>query len=207
MDDRRTDGGRQKLIGQLETYRPWNEQEEKDRELILECLKSQKDIFTRENRIAHMTASAWVVNETRTRVLMIYHNIYDSWSWLGGHADGEENLLDVALREVREESGTEKVRPLSDDIFSLEVLTVDGHVKRGQYVSSHLHLNITYLLEASEEESLKIKPDENSGVAWFGLREAVEASSEPWFREHIYKKLNERLKIWEKDKKEKKGHV
>lgn len=141
-----------------------------------------------------MTASAWVVNRTRTKVLMIYHNIYDSWSWLGGHADGEKNLLSVAVREVQEESGIREVRPVSGDIYSLEALTVDGHVKRGQYVSSHLHLNVTYLLEASEEDSLKIKPDENSGVSWFGLEEAVEASSEPWFREHIYKKLNEKLK-------------
>lgn len=194
MNDGRTDGGRQKLIRQLEAYRPRNEQGEKDRELILQCLKEQNDIFTRDNRIAHMTASAWVVNEARTKVLMIYHNIYDSWSWLDGHADGEENLQAVALREVREESGIEEVHPLSDDIYSLEVLTVDGHVKRGQYVSSHLHLNITYLLEASEKEKLKVKPDENSGVAWFGIQEAVEASSEPWFREHIYTKLNERLK-------------
>ena len=99
----------------------------------------------------------------------------------------------VALREVQEESGIQKVHPVTEDIYSLEVLTVDGHVKHGAYVSSHLHLNVTYLLEASEKESLHMKPDENSGVAWFGLEEAVEASSEPWFRERIYPKLNERL--------------
>ena len=141
----------------------------------------------------HMTASAWVVNKARTKVLMVYHNIYDSWSWMGGHADGEEDLLSVALREVQEESGIRQVHPVTEDIYSLEVLTVDGHVKHGAYVSSHLHLNVTYLLEASEEESLHMKPDENSGVAWFGLEEAVKASSEPWFRERIYPKLNERL--------------
>mgnify|MGYP002237558723 CR=1 FL=1 len=51
-----------------------------------------------------MTASAWVVNKDRSKVLMIYHNIYNSWSWLGGHADGETDLLAVAIREVREEA-------------------------------------------------------------------------------------------------------
>jgi len=182
------------IIHQIEKYRPYNEQEEKDKEFILQCLREQKNIFSRDNRMAHMTASAWVVNEDRTKVLMIYHNIYDSWSWMGGHADGEEDLLAVALKEVREESGIQNVCPLTEDIYSLEVLTVDGHVKRGQYVSSHLHLNVTYLLEASEEESLKVKPDENSGVKWFGLEDAVKASSEPWFREHIYSKLNEQLR-------------
>lgn len=184
------------LLHQIEQYQPFNEQEVHDKEVILQCLREQEDIFTRENRMAHMTASAWVVNRERTRVLMAYHNIYDSWSWLGGHADGEADLLAVALREVREESGISQVHPVSDEIFSLEVLTVDGHVKRGTYVSSHLHLNVTYLLEASEEECLHKKPDENSDVAWFGLQEAVEASSEPWFRERIYSKLNEKLKLF-----------
>ena len=182
------------LIQQLERYKPWNEQEERDRLLILQCLREQKDIFTRSNRLAHMTASAWVVNPDRSRVLMAYHNIYHSWSWLGGHADGETDLLSVAIREVQEESGICHVRPVSEEIFSVESLTVDGHVKRGEYVSSHLHSNVTYLLEASDEESLSIKKDENSGVAWFTPEKAVEASTEPWFQEHIYRKLNAKLK-------------
>lgn len=185
---------RYNLISQIERYYPWNEQEEKDRQLILRCLREQEDIFLRENSWAHMTASAWIVNPPRTKVLMAYHNIYDSWSWLGGHADGEEDLRKVALREVQEESGIRKANPVTDDLFSIEVLTVDGHWKRGSYVSSHLHLNVTYLVEASEDEMLSMKPDENSGVAWFGLEEAVEASTEPWFKEHIYRKLNEKLK-------------
>ena len=91
------------LLGQLEQYRPFNEQEERDRDILLRCLREEGDIFTRDNAMAHMTASAWVVNRERTKVLMAYHNIYHSWSWLGGHADGETDLLAVALRTV---SGT-----------------------------------------------------------------------------------------------------
>ena len=77
--------------------------------------------------------------------------------------------------------------------FSLEILTVDGHEKKGVYVPSHLHLNVTYLLEADEDDALSVKPDENSGVAWFSLDGAVAASTEPWFQERIYGKLNEKL--------------
>ena len=127
---------------------------------------------------------------------MAYHNIYNSWSWLGGHADGEADLLQVAIREVREESGVSFVEPLTEDIFSIEVLTVDGHEKRGAYVPSHLHLNITYLLEASENEETRIAEEENSGVKWFPLSEAVAASSEEWFRERIYTKLNQKLNLF-----------
>lgn len=183
------------LIQKIEGFIPYNEQERRDKTEILNQLKNQPDIFLRENRIAHMTASAWVTNIKRDKVLMIYHNIFDSWSWLGGHADGEQDMLKTAVREVREESGIKTVKPVFEDIFSLEILTVDGHEKRGEYVGSHLHLNITYLLEADENDTLEIKPDENSGVKWFGLEEAVSASTEPWFQERIYKKLNEKLRL------------
>ena len=175
-------------------YRPWNEQEERDRQVILDYLDRNPDAFLRSNLIAHMTASAWVVNRERDKVLMVYHKIYDSWSWTGGHADGDEDLLSVALREVREETGVEHVRPVSRQIYSLEVLTVDGHEKHGAYVPSHLHLNLTYLLEADERDSLHICEAENSGVRWFSPEEALAASSEPWFVQRIYRKLNEKLK-------------
>ena len=182
------------LLAQLEGYAPWTEQEARDKAVLLTMLRSGQDLWTRENETAHLTASAWVTDPTRTRVLMCYHNIYHSWSWLGGHADEDRDLLGVALREVGEESGLASVRPVSEDLFSLEILTVDGHEKRGRYVPSHLHLNITYLLEADDTETLAVKPDENSAVGWFGLDEAVAASSEPWFRERIYAKLNAKLR-------------
>lgn len=182
------------LMEQLSAYIPYNEQEARDRALLLECLRREPDVMTRQNPLAHFTASAWIVNPTRTRVLMVYHNIYHSWSWLGGHADGERDLAAVALREVREESGATGVRLALPGIFSIESLTVDGHEKRGAYVSSHLHLNVTYLIEADEGGPLAVKADENSAVRWFGLDEAVAASTEPWFQARVYRKLNEKLR-------------
>ena len=107
----------QKLIDQIEKYKPYNEQEEKDKILILDWIRNNKNAFLRENTVAHMTASAWVVNKERNRVLMVYHNIYNSWSWLGGHADGETDLLSVAVREVKEEAGISNVHPVSEEIF------------------------------------------------------------------------------------------
>ena len=98
---------------EIAAYVPWNEQEEKDKALILRFLYQNPDAFLRENRLAHMTASAWVVNPARDKVLMVYHKLYDSWSWTGGHADGERDLLAVALREVREETGVCHLRALS----------------------------------------------------------------------------------------------
>lgn len=181
------------LLETIRNYRPYNEQEEKDREEMIRRLENKEELLTRDNRSAHFTASAWIVNKEKTKVLMAYHNIYDSWAWLGGHADGEEDLLKVALKEVKEESGLDAI-PLSSDIFSLEILTVDGHMKNGEYVSSHLHLNVTYLLEGDEYAAIRNKDDENKAVAWFDLDEALLKSSEPWFVEHIYRKLNDKLR-------------
>ena len=182
-----------KIVEEIKKYRPCNEQEQRDKAVILAFLENNEDAFLRSNLLAHMTASSWIVNPERTKTLMVYHNIYDSWSWTGGHADGETDLLSVALREAREETGIAHVRPVSPEIFSLEVLTVDGHEKRGEYVPSHLHLNVTYLLEAEESDTLHICKEENSGVAWFTLEKALKASTEPWFVERIYKKLNGKL--------------
>ena len=179
------------LLEQITAYRPWNEQEEQDRKELLRRLQSGEELYSRDNCAAHLTASAWVVSPDRRQVLMAYHNLYDSWAWLGGHADGDHDLLAVALREVREESSLTKVRAVSPDIYSLEILTVDGHEKHGKYVSSHLHLNVTYLLGAMDHE-LRQKPDENSGVAWFTPEEALKASTEPWMVRRVYSKLTQR---------------
>ena len=177
----------------IEGYAPDCEQEVQDRRMMLTYLTLfPDDILTRQNEIAHFSASAWVVNPQRDRVLMLYHNIYKSWAWPGGHADGEENLLGVALREVKEETGVERLRPVTEQLYSLEILTVNAHIKRGKYVVPHLHLNLTYLLEADDSQNIRSKPDENSAVRGFGLDEAVEASTEPEMRV-VYRKLNEKL--------------
>lgn len=183
----------EKLRQMLLAYRPGCEQEETDRRIMLELMETRRNLLTRENSTAHFTASAWLVNADRTKVLMVYHNIYQSWSWTGGHADGQADLLQVARREAMEETGLKQIRTVSEEPFSLEILTVDGHIKKGNYVSSHLHLNLTYLLEADEREELSVKPDENSGVRWFLLEEALRACTEPWMVRWIYAKLNGRL--------------
>jgi ADP-ribose pyrophosphatase YjhB (NUDIX family) len=181
------------LYQEIESYIPYNEQEEHDRVVMLSFMKNNPDYLMRSNRMAHFTASSWVVNSMKTKVLMIYHNIYNSWSWTGGHADGEEDLLNVAMKELCEETGIKRARLFSNGIFSLETLTVDGHVKRNKYVPSHLHMNMTYLIEADENDLLFIKPDENSGVRWFTFEEMVKAVSEPWMLQHVYRKLNEKV--------------
>ncbi len=183
------------LKKQIQAYQPNNEQEAKDKSVILKYIDTFNDLLSRENELAHFTSSSWIVNKDRTKAVMIYHNIYNSWSWTGGHADGDANLLAVAIREAKEETGLENIKPVSEDIYSLEIVCVNGHVKRGKYVASHLHINITYLLEADETEPLRIKQDENSGVKWVNIEDTIALSSEPCMWD-IYRKLNEKLNAY-----------
>ena len=180
---------KEKLIRQIQNFQPCNQQETTDKALMLNLLSEDTDLSRRENLMVHLTASAWVVNPQRTKVLMAYHNLYKSWAWLGGHADGNFNRAAVAEKEAREEAGLREVHLVSDEILSPEILTVNGHEKKGTYVPSHLHLNCTYLLEADPDALIRSKEDENSQVGWIDFDDIVNKSSEPWFVERIYSKL------------------
>ena len=182
------------LLQDIDNYKPYNEQEEADRTVMLQFMKKNSDFLERENKIAHFSTSIWTVNNERTKTLLVYHNIFNSWSWIGGHADGVEDLRSVALRELQEETGVAHATLISPDIFSLEIIVVDGHIKKGHYVPSHLHLNVTYLAEADENETLTVNRDENKAVQWWPLEDVLTVSTEPWMVEHVYKKLIEKCR-------------
>ena len=183
----------QDLERMIRQYAPKCEQEEADRERMLEYIAMfPGNILTRENNLCHFTASGWVTNHEHTKVLMIWHNIYRSWAWTGGHADGEADLLSVARREVGEETGLIQIEPVYREPVTLEILTVPGHIKRGAFVSPHLHLNLTFLFCADDKAVLREKPDENSGVRWFSPDGALQNCSEPMMLP-IYRKCNASL--------------
>ena len=107
------------LRKKIEEFIPFNEQEEKDKIQFLEFIDSFDDTLTRDNIFGHFTASAFVVNKERNKMVVVYHIINDGWIYPGGHADGEEDLLKVAVREVEEETGL-KVRVLDDNIYAID---------------------------------------------------------------------------------------
>jgi len=181
------------IISLLNTYSPFNEQESEDLKIILSYVRKSRECLFRSSP-AHITVSAVVINPEHTKLLMAYHNIYQSWAWLCGHADGNDNLIEVAMKEAQEESGLDQVTPVSNEIFSIELLPVSGHIKNGKYVSSHLHLNITFQFEANEQAELSHNPDENSAVKWIPLEQVSAATSEPWMDQWIYRKLIQKIR-------------
>ncbi len=178
----------------IEKFISYNEQEQVDKKIMLDYIRDFNDTLTRQNEYGHFTSSAFVLNKERTKMLMIYHKIYNSWAWVGGHSDGDSDLLYVAMKEAKEETGIKNVAPISNNIYSLEIINVNGHEKRGKYVGSHVHLNVTYLLEKDENEEIHIKEDENSGVKWVPIDEVLNVTSEIWVRDRVYTKIIEKMK-------------
>lgn len=180
------------LREEIENYITFNEQEEKDKNQFLKFIDSFDDVLTRENIFGHFSSSAFIVNKERTKMLVVYHIINDGWIYPGGHADGENDLLSVAVREVNEETGL-KAKVLNNSIFGIQSAPVKGHVKRGNYVSAHIHFDVIYLMEADDTIPLIYKEDESKGVKWVSFEEATDETMCDFIRP-IHEKLIKKLK-------------
>ena len=166
--------------------------EAQEQKMMLALIAREGDaILHRESDAAHMTASSIIVNRSRTKTLMAFHRIYNSWAWTGGHADGESDFEAIARREAEEETGIRGLRRIGVGIASLEILPVWAHVRRGKHVGSHLHLNVSYLFEADDTLPLRAAPDENSAVGWIAVDDLDKCVSEPPMLP-IYKRLLKR---------------
>lgn len=176
---------------QIQDFIPYNEQEERDKEYYLKFIDNFEDILTRDNLFGHFSASAFVINKDRTKTLVVYHIINDGWIFPGGHADGEKDLLSVALREVEEETGL-KAKVLDENIFAIQAAPVKGHVKRGKYVPAHIHYDVLYLVEADDTQALSFREDESKGVKWIDLKDATSSEFVDWVRP-VNKKIIEKI--------------
>lgn len=180
------------FIEELKTYVPTCEQEEMDKRVFLDCIEKYDNVLTRDCSVCHFCSSAFIINKEHTKVLCIYHNIYNSWCWVGGHADGDDDLEYVAKKETTEETGLTNIKVLGT-LAAIDSLCVHSHIKRGKFVSSHLHLNYTYIIEADEKDKIRILPDENSKIGWLEFDELLEKSTEKHMIP-VYKKLIAKIK-------------
>ena len=182
------------LLADVEAFEPTSRREEMEKNIILNFIRqNKKDVLLRSNVIAHMTSSSMIFDASMTQVLMAYHNIYKSWAWSGGHADGDGDLMAVAIREAGEETGIDKLTPITKDMVSLDILTVPAHEKHGEPVNAHLHLSACYGFFADPLTPLRIKPDENSRVGWLPLDKLDAYVSEPEMLP-IYHKIIDRVR-------------
>jgi 8-oxo-dGTP pyrophosphatase MutT (NUDIX family) len=180
-------------IEQIAAFVPCNAQERSDKALIQQwIMQYPHNILLRDNQMAHITSSGLIMNPSLTHMLMVHHNIYNTWTWTGGHADGQSDLLQIAIKEAKEETGLAVVTPYCPDILSLDILPVYGHMKNGHYVSAHLHLSAAFLLIADTDKPLAVCLGENSAVRWVPWDKVPGYSNEP-FMITIYQKMLQRI--------------
>lgn len=119
---------------------------------------------------------------------MVHHNIFNAWSLPGGHADGEKDLIGVAMSEISEETGLKSINPITDKIISLDILPVYSHIRKEKHIKSHLHLSVIYAFEADVNDEVVVKLDENSAVKWIPLDEIDDYSNE-FHMKKVYSKI------------------
>jgi 8-oxo-dGTP pyrophosphatase MutT (NUDIX family) len=129
-------------------------------------LLNHADAFQRHHLPGHITGSSWILDQSKKHVLLVHHGTLNKWLQPGGHADGEEDVLNVALREAQEETGLKNFKLLQEEIFDLDIHPIPA---RGGF-PDHLHYDIRFLFEANIQEKI-IVSDESHDVSWLALRQ------------------------------------
>ena len=141
---------------------------------MLSFIENDTNHFSRTNHHGHFTGSAWIINPDKSKILMTHHKKIGKWLQLGGHADGESDLLKVSQREAIEESGINNFVTISNEIFDMDIHEIPPIGSDPK----HLHYDIRFLLEADpDEESLTIS-NESHDVAWIPLDQIAHYNSE-----------------------------
>jgi 8-oxo-dGTP pyrophosphatase MutT (NUDIX family) len=161
------------LLGKLARYAPQAGHESEMADRMRRFVEEHADCFERSLRTGHITASAWIVNPGRTHALLTHHRKLDKWLQVGGHADGDPDVLRVALREAREESNLTEIRVISEDIFDVDIHTIPA--RGGE--PEHLHHDVRFLFEASSLEPL-IVSGESHALAWVEMERIEQLNPE-----------------------------
>jgi len=156
---------RRSLIDSLRIYNSKFESERAYSAKFLELLE-HPNAFQRDHLPGHITGSSWIVDPSRTFVLLVHHGTLNKWLQPGGHSDGEENVLNVALREAEEETGVKRFNILQEDFFDLDIHPIPARAGLPQ----HLHYDIRFLFEADKGERLTVS-EESHEVAWVAVKE------------------------------------
>ncbi len=154
---------RKDLLEKLERYQASCDSEEKDRKKILNFVKSNENCFERSNLSGHITGSCWLENYDGEKFLMTEHKKLKKWLPLGGHADGDSDIIRVSIKEAHEESGLKNIELISADIFDLSVHMIPEYKE----VPAHYHYDIRFLLRASKQGEQIQMSDESTDLDWF----------------------------------------
>ena len=164
---------RKPLLQLLRTYRKNWPAETKMADRLIDFVEANRDCFERSLAIGHVTGSAWIVNPAGTHVLLTHHRKLDMWLQLGGHADGNSDILDAAMREAHEESGLESIAAVSPLIFDIDIHLIPA----GKSELAHYHHDIRFALQATGTQDY-IVSDESHDLAWVNIERLAEVTTE-----------------------------
>lgn len=159
---------RQQLLALLEKYIPATAIEHTAKLDITQFIHANRQCFARTLTIGHITASAWLVSKDLQHVLLMHHAKLDMWCQLGGHCDGESDVLNAAIREAQEESGINAIVPVIDNIFDLDVHPIPATTKE----PAHYHYDVRFLLRVNSDEQ-PIQNSESKDLRWFSGEESL----------------------------------
>jgi len=148
---------RANLISLLHTYDSCDGDEQKYKGTILTFVENNPDCFKRSLEVGHITASSWLLNKDHTHALLLHHKKLDRWFQLGGHCDGDSDVLAVAIKEAQEESGILGIAAISPAIFDIDVHMIPANAKEKE----HYHYDIRFLLEVKSDETVTQNSESN----------------------------------------------
>ena len=155
---------RKPLLTLLKNYQTFDQNEQEMVDRTIDFVQSNPNCFERFLQIGHITGSAWIIDETKQYALLMHHQKLDRWFQPGGHADGETNILEVAIKEATEETGLSTIKILNDTIFDVDVHLIPENKKE----AAHFHYDIRFLFEADKETVLEIN-SESKELKWIKL--------------------------------------
>ena len=165
---------RAQLLAALDGYKPWDDREDSMARNLLRFVEENPDCFSRSLVSGHITGSAWIVDPTRSAVLLVYHGKLHRWLQPGGHCEAGETALEAAVREAQEETGVTAVQTLSADIFDIDVHPIPARKAEPE----HLHYDVRYVFQAPRESELLVSP-ESREVRWVDLGDVERFNPEP----------------------------
>lgn len=128
---------------------------------MLNFIQKYPDCFERSLEIGHVTASAWLLHKSGTTALLMHHAKLNHWYQLGGHCDGDHDVLAVAIKEAQEESGINHIVPVSPAIFDIDIHLIPANSREKE----HYHYDVRFLLQVVSDEEL-MQNRESKELRW-----------------------------------------
>jgi len=154
---------RNKFLNLLDGYTPQDSNEIKFKEDIINFVREHEDCFERSMPEGHITGSAWILDSTGNQALLTHHTKLDRWFQLGGHCDGDSDVLAVAIKEAQEESGIDDIVAISENIFDIDIHLIPDNSRE----KAHYHYDIRFLLQIKQDKEVKCN-SESKALKWIG---------------------------------------